>query len=91
MPWRAAAGAAVLVLFGPVGYGAVLGLLATPYLLMNATAPVLLAALTERSGFAAGEWLMLGTGIVAVVAMEVMAAWHRRIEREPPAQPTTNA
>ena len=84
-------GAVPLVLFGPVGYGAVLGLLATPYLLMNATAPVLLAALTERSGFAAGEWLMLGAGIVAVVAMEVMAAWHRRIEREPLAPPTTNA
>jgi predicted MFS family arabinose efflux permease len=83
-------GAVPLVLFGPVGYGAVLGLLATPYLLMNATAPVILAALNERFGFAAGEWLMLATGVIAVIAMEVMAAWYRRIEREPKA-PTADA
>ncbi len=79
-------GAVPLVLFGPVGYGAVLGLLATPYLLMNATAPVILAALIERTGFVVGEWLMLAVGLVAVVAMEVMAAWYRRIERQPPQQ-----
>lgn len=77
-------GAVPLVLFGPVGYGAVLGLLATPYLLMNATAPVILAALIERTGFAVGEWLLLAVGVVAVVAMEVMAAWYRGLDREPP-------
>ena len=70
-------GAVPLVLFGPVGYGAVLGVLATPYLLMNATAPVILAALIERTGFAIGEWVMLGVGVVAMVAMEAMAAWYR--------------
>ena len=51
---------------------------------MNATAPVILAALIERTGFVVGEWLMLAVGLVAVVAMEVMAAWYRRIERQPP-------
>ncbi len=55
-------GAVPLVLFGPVGYGAVLGLLATPYLIMNASAPVLLAALVEQTQLrrrgmgAAGLW-----------------------------------
>ncbi len=74
-------GAVPLVLFGPVGYGAVLGLLATPYLLMNATAPVLLAVVIEGAGFAAGEWLMLGAGIIALLAMETMAVWYRGFER----------
>ncbi len=72
-------GAVPLVLFGPVGYGAVLGLLATPYLLMNATAPLLLTSLIEQGGVAIGEWVMLGVGLVALVAMETMAAWYRRL------------
>ena len=72
-------GAVPLVLFGPVGYGAVLGLLATPYLLMNATAPVLLTSLIERGGVTIGVWAMLGVGLVAVLAMEIMAAWYRRL------------
>ena len=74
-------GAVPLVLFGPVGYGAVLGLLATPYLLMNATAPVLLAALVERAGYYAGEWVLFGFGIIAVVAMEIMTIWYRGLSR----------
>lgn len=74
-------GAVPLILFGPVGYGAVLGLLATPYLLTNATAPVLLAALVEQTGYLAGEWVLFGFGLIAVVAMEVMAIWYRGIQK----------
>ncbi|MEQ1615864.1 MAG: hypothetical protein ABL904_24160, partial [Hyphomicrobiaceae bacterium] len=74
-------GAVPLVLFGPVGYGAVLGLLATPYLLMNATAPVMLAALVERTGYIAGEWVLFGFGIIAVVAMELMTIWYRGLQK----------
>jgi predicted MFS family arabinose efflux permease len=73
-------GAVPLVLFGPVGYGAVLGLLATPYLLMNASAPVLLAALIERTNFEVGEAVLFGAGLVALAAMEIMAAWYRRLQ-----------
>jgi len=74
-------GAVPLVLFGPVGYGAVLGLLATPYLLTNATAPVLLAALVERSSHSVGSWVLFGAGVIALVAMEIMAIWYRRVQR----------
>lgn len=74
-------GAVPLVLFGPVGYGAVLGLLATPYLLTNATAPVILAALVERTGYPFGEWVLFGFAIIAVAAMEAMALWYRGLQR----------
>ena len=72
-------GAVPLVLFGPVGYGAVMGLLATPYLITNAIAPVMLAALIERTNIVVGEWVMISAGILALLAMETMAAWHRSI------------
>jgi predicted MFS family arabinose efflux permease len=71
-------GAVPLALFGPVGYGAVLGLLATPYLLMNASAPLLLTTVVEQTSILVGEWALLGCGLVAMVAMEVMAAWYRK-------------
>jgi predicted MFS family arabinose efflux permease len=74
-------GAVPLVLFGPVGYGAVLGLLATPYLIMNASAPVLLAALVEQTSYVAGEWVLLASGVVAVAAMEIMAVWYQGLQR----------
>lgn len=75
-------GAVPLTLFGPIGYGAVLGLLATPYLLTNATAPVMLAALVERTGYQIGIWVLFGAGLVALAAMEVMAIWYRSLSRD---------
>lgn len=74
-------GAVPLILFGPVGYGAILGLLATPYLITNASAPVVLAALVERAGYVAGEWALLAAGIIAIAAMEAMAVWYRGLQR----------
>ncbi len=71
-------GAVPLALFGTNGYGRVMGLLATPYLLMNATAPVLLTALVERTTFTAGTWVMLGAGAVGAIAMEGMSIWYHR-------------
>ncbi len=70
-------GAVPLVLFGPDGYGRVLGLLATPYLLVNATAPLVVIALVERTSFSTGSYVMLAAGAVATIAMEVMSAWYR--------------
>lgn len=70
-------GAVPLALFGTTGYGRVMGVLSTPYLLMNATAPVLLTALVERTSFSVGTFVMLGAAAAAGVAMEVMAAWYR--------------
>jgi len=74
-------GAVPLALFGAKGYGAVLGILATPYLLLAALSPTAFAYVVERWGYGAGEAIMLGAGILSFLAMEVMALWYRRQRR----------
>ena len=71
-------GAVPLVLFGREGYGAVLGLLATPYLVLNALAPVAFALIVERWGYSGGTAVLLGLAIAALAAMEGLALWYRR-------------
>ena len=74
-------GAVPLALFGAKGYGAVLGILATPYLLLAAVAPAAFALVVERWGYGAGEAILLGAGALSLLAMEVMALWYRRRRR----------
>lgn len=71
-------GAVPLHLFGAEGYGAILGLLATPYLILNAVAPTAYALIIETMGHQAGEWVLIGFSVTAVVAMEVLSAWYAR-------------
>lgn len=71
-------GAVPLALFGAQGYGAVLGLLATPYLLVNALAPAVLAVIVDLWGYTAAETVLLAMGLMSVAAMEAMAIWYRR-------------
>jgi len=71
-------GAVPLYLFGPEGYGTILGILATPYLILNALSPAVFAAIVDWAGYAAGEIVLLGAAITGVVAMEVMAWWYAR-------------
>jgi hypothetical protein len=78
-------GAVPLALFGPKGYGAVLGVLATPYLVLNALAPAVFAVLVERAGYRTGALLLLAAGAIALAAMEGMALWHRRRSERSPA------
>ena len=52
-------------------------MLATPYLLLAAVAPAAFAMIVERWGYAAGEALLLGAGLLSVLSMEVMALWYR--------------
>lgn len=78
-------GAVPLALFGPKGYGEVLGILATPYLVLAAISPAVFAAIVERWGYGAGEALMLASGIASLAGMEVLTAWYRR--RKPAATP----
>ncbi len=71
-------GAVPLALFGSKGYGEVLGILATPYLLLAALAPGALALVAESYGYGAVEAILLGAGIFSFLGMEVMALWYRR-------------
>jgi hypothetical protein len=70
-------GAVPLALFGVSGYGAVLGLIATPVLLVNAAAPTLFALIVDRWGWAAGQFALLVASIAAFIAMEQMSRWYR--------------
>ena len=71
-------GAVPLVLFGATGYGTVLGILAAPYLVVNALAPAALAVVIDVWGYPAAEGVVLAASLLSALAMEVMAAWYRR-------------
>jgi predicted MFS family arabinose efflux permease len=70
-------GAVPLALFGAKGYGEVLGILATPYLLLAAVAPAAFALIVERYGYESAEALLLGAGLFSFAGMELMAFWYR--------------
>jgi len=74
-------GAVPLALFGAKGYGEVLGILATPYLLLAALSPAAFAVVVEHWGYGVGEAIMLGAGLVSFLSMEAMAHWYRRRPR----------
>ncbi len=71
-------GAVPLALFGPQGYGRVLGILATPYLLVNALAPAVLAVVVDLWGYVIAEAVVLAAGVLSAAAMEIMGFWYRR-------------
>jgi hypothetical protein len=71
-------GAVPLALFGAAGYGAVLGLLATPILVVNAAAPTLFALIVDRWGWGAAEGVLLGAAAASWLAMELMSRWYER-------------
>jgi predicted MFS family arabinose efflux permease len=71
-------GAVPLALFGATGYGAVLGLLATPVLLVGAASPTLFALIVDAAGWKAAEWSLIACALAAWIAMELMARWYVR-------------
>ena len=71
-------GAVPLALFGTKGYGEILGILATPYLMLNAVAPMVFALIDERFGAAAATHTLLAVGLLAWASIELMALWYRR-------------
>ncbi|HET9663093.1 MAG TPA: hypothetical protein VFP00_02610, partial [Burkholderiales bacterium] len=71
-------GAVPLALFGPVGYGAVLGMIATPVLIVNAVSPTLFALVVDRWGWAAAQAVLLVASAASCLAMELMSRWYRR-------------
>jgi MFS family permease len=71
-------GAVPLALFGPKGYGAVLGLIATPILIVNATAPTLFALIIDKWDWRTAELVLLFSCTAAWIAMELMSRWYER-------------
>lgn len=71
-------GAVPLALFGPNGYGAVLGMLATPVLIVNAASPTIFAMIVDRWGWPAGQTALVVASAASCAAMELMSRWYRR-------------
>jgi MFS family permease len=74
-------GAVPLALFGVKGYGAVLGLIATPILLVNAFSPAIFALVVDRFGWQISLYALLGCSIVTWVAIELMSRWYESAQR----------
>jgi MFS family permease len=71
-------GAVPLALFGPKGYGSVLGVIATPVLIVNAAAPTVFTWIVDRWGWGVGRVSLLAGCSAAWVAMELMSRWYER-------------
>jgi MFS family permease len=71
-------GAVPLALFGAKGYGAVLGIIATPILVINAASPTVFAWIVERWGWGPARMSLLVGCSAAWLAMELMSRWYER-------------
>ena len=74
-------GAVPLVMFGAQGYGAVLGAIAAPVLIVNAASPTAFAWIVDRWGWPTGRVSLLVGSAAAWVVMELMSAWYERRRR----------
>jgi hypothetical protein len=71
-------GAVPLVLFGARGYGAVLGAIATPILVVNAASPTVFAWIVDHLGWTTARASLLVSCSAAWLAMELMSRWYER-------------
>jgi MFS family permease len=71
-------GAVPLALFGASGYGAVLGVLATPILIVNAASPTLFALIVDGWGWRVAEITLIAAAAASWLSMEAMARWVAR-------------
>jgi MFS family permease len=74
-------GAVPLALFGAAGYGAVLGLIATPILLVNAFSPTLFALIVDLVGWQNALYALLASSALTWFAIELMARWYEAARR----------
>ena len=74
-------GAVPLALFGAKGYGAVLGVIATPVLVVNAASPTAFAWIVDRWGWQTARMSLLVGASAAWLAMELMSRWYERRRR----------
>ena len=75
-------GAVPLALFGPAGYGAVLGVIATPVLVISAASPTIFAWIVDRWGWGPSRATLLVSCSAAWLAMELMSRWYERQRAE---------
>jgi hypothetical protein len=71
-------GAVPLVLFGVTGYGTVLGLIATPVLIVSAASPTLFALIIERWGWHSAQAVLVAAAATSWLAVELMSRWYQR-------------
>jgi hypothetical protein len=71
-------GAVPLALFGAKGYGAVLGVIATPVLVVGAASPTVFAWVVDRWGWGAARASLLVGCSAGWLAMELMSRWYER-------------
>ncbi|NJN84353.1 MAG: MFS transporter, partial [Caldilineaceae bacterium] len=74
-------GAVPLALFGAAGFGSVLGVLATPILIVNAISPTLFAMIVDRWGWDIARMVLIAIAAASFVAMEIMSTWYERRRR----------
>ena len=74
-------GAVPLVMFGAKGYGAVLGAIAMPVLIVNAASPTVFAWITDHWGWGTARVSLLVGASAAWLAMELMSIWYERERR----------
>jgi hypothetical protein len=71
-------GAVPLALFGAEGYGRVLGLIATPILVVSALAPTVYAFILDTWGSSVGVTILFVSAFMAMIAIELMGRWYRK-------------
>jgi predicted MFS family arabinose efflux permease len=71
-------GAVPLALFGTEGYGRILGLIATPILVVSALAPTVYAYILDTWGSTVGVTILCLSSLLAMLAIELMGLWYRR-------------
>ncbi len=71
-------GAVPLALFGATGYGAVLGLIATPILIVNAASPTLFALIVDHWGWRVAQVVLVAAAATSWIAMELTSRWYER-------------
>ena len=67
-----ARGTVPLALFGPLGYGRIIGRIAAPFLVIQAVAPLVLAIISERRSDAAALALTAGFATVALICLALI-------------------
>ena len=74
-------GAVPLALFGAEGYGRILGLIATPILVVSALAPTVYALILDIWGSTVGVTILFISALLAMLAIELMGRWIAKTSR----------